>query len=139
MQRQAPLFRLEDIDRVLERVTSLGVPWRGTRFEIYREELQVHASPTRDFIESVRRDDRRKRLTFETGAQIVQLVMAETIWDQLDVQGLKAALKVIFDNGPAVDALADDLPRNTLLELVAAALLSGRFAVAFTELLEDSP
>jgi len=129
--------RPSDVDRILEEVRAVGVEWRGTRFEIYRNELIAHATPTPEFVASFRSDERRQRLTFEAGAQIMQLLMAERVWNLLDSRRLKATLRKIFDSGPAVDAPVDDRPRNTLLELVAAALLSGRFSVQLTAEKED--
>lgn len=133
----APLFSSADIDRVLERVRSLGVEWRGTRFEKYRDELAAQVSSTPAFVESFRGDEQRQRLMFEAGAQLVQVVMAERVFDLLDTRLLAASLRIIFDRGPELDAPSDDRPRNTLLELVVAALLAGRFTPELTKRNED--
>ena len=73
---------------------------------------------------------------FEVGAQISQVVLAATVWRQLDQHLLRSSLKAVFQ-GPALDAPDDDLPRNTLLELVAAAVLAGRFRPQLTTRAED--
>jgi hypothetical protein len=58
------------------------------------------------------------------------------VWDQLEQRLLKQALETVLA-GPALDPPDDDRPRNTLLELVAAANLADRFRVSLTANAED--
>jgi hypothetical protein len=136
VDRPALNLSLAVVDHVLARAASFGVAWRGSRFETYRNEMIAQASPDRAFIESFRRDNARQRLSFEAASQLLQMILAETAWDRLDRARLKAALKIVV-KGPPLDPGDDDLPRNTLAELVAAANFAGRFTVGLTASAED--
>jgi hypothetical protein len=136
MDQTVDTLTVEDVDAVLARVAGLGVDWRTSRFATYREELVAQRAADRAFIEAFRRDEGRQRLSFETGAQLLQLLLAATVWDRLDRHLLKRALETVFA-GAALDPPDDDRPRNTLLELVAAANLADRFQVSLTANAED--
>jgi len=136
LDQTVDILTVEEVDAVLARVGGLGIDWRVSRFATYRDELVAQRAADRAFIEAFRRDEGRQRLSFETGAQLLQLLLAATVWDRLDRQLLKRALETVFA-GPALDPPDDDRPRNTLLELVAAANLADRFQVSLTADAED--
>ena len=136
MPAPVQLLDLQTLDAVLSRVEAMGVPWRGSRFETYRAEVAAHKAPNRAFIEAYRKDEAKQRTSFEASAQILQLLLSETVWERLDPARLKAALRVIME-GPAIDRGSDDRPRNTLAELVAAAHFADRFDVSLTADAED--
>lgn len=129
-------FRLVEIEAVLAGVTDFGVDWRGTRFATYREEFVACARNSSEFIAAFRANEKRRRLTFEMASQFLQLMLAETVWHRLDRALLRRALLTVV-SGPELDPSDDDRPRNTLLELVAAAYLADRFAVSLTASDED--
>jgi hypothetical protein len=129
-------LELHEVDAVLRRVASLGVDWRSTRFATYRDEFMGHQRRDPAFIASFRAEESRQRLTFEAASQLLQLLLAETVWHLLDQRLLKGALEHVMA-GPALDPSDDDRPRNTLLELVAAAHLADRFDVSLTANDED--
>jgi hypothetical protein len=135
-RKEAPLFTLADLDRVLERVEKLGVTWRGSRFEAYRNELAAHRAPTPEFVKAFHEDATKQRLTFEAGMQFTQLIMAERAWDALEAHLVKKTLAAVFE-GPTIDPPSDDRPRNTLLELLAASMLVGHFKTRLTAKAED--
>ena len=136
MDDRVDLLTVEDIDLVLGRVAGLGLDWRGSRFATYRAELLAQRAADRTFIDAFRRDEARQRLSFETGAQLLQLLLAAAAWDRLDQRLLKQALETVL-TGPALDPPDDDRPRNTLLELVVAANLADRFRVSLAANAED--
>jgi hypothetical protein len=99
--------------------------------------VRAHAKRSPEFIRQYEESNEIQRLTFEAGSQLVQVTLAESIWKDLDRARLRAALKIVVD-GPEVSDDPDDRPRNTLLELVAAADLADRgFKVNLTRKKED--
>ena len=136
LEKTSDILTVDVVDRVLARVTGPGLDWRGSRFAAYRDELVAHRTAARDFVEAFRRDEGRQRLLFETGGQLLQLVLASAVWDHLDQRLLNQNLEIVLA-GPALDPTDDDRPRNTLLELVAAANLADRFQVSLTANAED--
>jgi hypothetical protein len=136
MDQTVDILTVEKVDAVLARVASLGLDWRASRFATYRQELVAQRAADRAFLAVFRGDEGRQRLSFEAGAQLLQLLLAATVWDRLDRHLLKRALETVFD-GPPLDPPDDDRPRNTLLELVAAANLADRFQVSLTTNAKD--
>ena len=99
--------------------------------------MREHMNPSREFIRRYRGDEHVRRLTFEAGSQLIQLVLAEVVWDRLDQARLRAALREIVE-GPDLSDHPDDQPRSTLLELVTAADLADHgFIVNLTKSKED--
>jgi hypothetical protein len=127
----------EDIHRVLASIDGAGIDWRPTRFGRYRGIIEQHRMRTDEFVRNYQADESVQKLTFEACAQLAQLVFSEAAWSLLDPGRLRRHLQEIVA-GPELTESDDDKPRNTLLELVTAALLSDRgFDVDITKDRED--
>ncbi len=124
---RGPAELAADVERALTAVDSLGVQWRGTRFERYGETLREAACRAPEPVADV-------QLYLEAMNQGCQLIAAVGLSTAVEQHLLTAKLSEVL----AGDALPPpepehDHPRNTLFELTFASLLAGRgFAVRIT-------
>ncbi|MCG8556788.1 MAG: hypothetical protein MJD61_16100 [Proteobacteria bacterium] len=110
---------------------------RRSRFDEYLRSLENYSEPTAEFVAVYRKQKLLRRAMFEASAQCYQLHLASLLWDEFDAGRLRTALRHILA-GPALDPKSDDKPRDTLLELVAAAVLYDiGFDVGLTDGHED--
>ncbi len=115
-------FNLE-LAHVLDRVTTLGLKWKNTRFDLYKQRWQEAAQLT--YPRTVTRSEFEvERHFFEAASQCQQLVRSASIWDSLERSVLVDKLKKVLNGKelPPVENF-DDEPRNTLLELMTATML----------------
>lgn len=132
-----PTDILSYVPAVIKRIERLGLDWSNSRFGRYAEITASHRTPTRAFLDAYHQDDSLKELTFEAGAQLIQLLMAATVWDNFNTALLKRTAAEVLKGEP-LTADPDDKPRNSLLELVTAALLADQgFGVQLTKERED--
>lgn len=104
-------------------MTALGVKWETTRFALYKQRWEKAAN--RSYPRIIKsKDFDEERLFFEAASQCQQLVRSSQIWADIDCAVLISKLEKVLKGRelPPLDNL-DDEPRNTLLELMTAAML----------------
>lgn len=127
-----------DVGRVaLGRLESLGVAWKGTRFETYLRLLEDAVSRTYPR----RIDWKNGRAEFlaelEAIGQTAQLACALQLRERVERDLLVERLRFVVSGRP-IPTEVDDKPRNTLLELTAGYLLfHGGAGVELTTARED--
>lgn len=120
---------------VLDRFQSFDLDWRGSRFETYLGiidhlvELAERRKTDPDAYREFRENLGRQELLFEGASQMLQLEVASKVWDRLDRRILARKLTKVREGGPIPRARshgedAADEPRDTLVELQAAALMA---------------
>ncbi|WP_437607325.1 hypothetical protein WMF20_41965 [Sorangium sp. So ce834] len=126
-------------ERVLNEVDLLGARWRGTRFDTYLQIMKEAASLTYPRPFPWEDEPEKKRLFFEASSQIQQLVDAADIWRDIDPKVAKEKVIAIMSGQPMPPSgVAEDRPRNTLLEFATATALKRKgFIVDMTSQDED--
>lgn len=126
-----------DVARVtLEHVASLGLSWKGTRFESYFELLKSAAS--RSYPRTIEWHAKKGELVAELEAigQTIQLGCATALRDHVDRHLLVERLHHVLSGRP--EPTEDDKPRNTLLELATGFMLfHGGAGIELTTARED--
>lgn len=120
----------------LDHLASLGVSWKGTRFESYRELLR--AAKARSYPRQIEWHAKKTELVAELEAigQTIQLGCAVALRDHVDRRILADRLRHVLSGRP--EPTEDDKPRNTLLELATGFMLfHGGAQVELTTARED--
>jgi hypothetical protein len=129
--------RFFDVARVaLEHVESLGVSWKGTRFQSYFDLLGAAAS--RSYPRRIEWHEKKSELVAELEAigQTIQLGCATALREHVDRPILVERLRHVMSGRP--EPTDDDKPRNTLLELATGFMLfHGGATVELTTARED--
>lgn len=121
----------------LGRLSSLGVRWKGTRFETYRDLLLEAAARTYPRRIDWRNDRPALLEELEAIGQTIQLGCAVALRSHVDRKLLEERLRFVV-GGRAIPTEDDDKPRNTLLELTTGFLLAhGGAGVDLTSAKED--
>lgn len=118
-----PDFR-DQLHTTFRELERLGVAWKGTRFHTYAKAIE--AADEQQYPRSVNlsRDKEQQRLFWEATSQSQQLINSSTIWRLQDETVIRDKLtKVMKGADFSPRGSADDLSRNTLLELTTATLL----------------
>jgi hypothetical protein len=108
---------LAQLDRCLARVDALGLSWRRTRFERYRNALEEAASAAYPRI--VKLDEpgmrERDRLLREAAIQSEQLMVSSEMWDEQHQEILASTLKLVLNGRdlPPTKTKDGDGPRAT--------------------------
>jgi hypothetical protein len=133
----------------LDRARELGVEWRGSRFDSYLAiidelcQLEERRKTDPEAFVEFHREIGRQELLFEGASQMIQLRLASKVWGRLERAVLSAKLKKIV-GGPlmpvrgADQGEVTDEPRDTLVELLAAAIMAEHgFEPGLTRVDED--
>lgn len=111
--------------RSAERLKALGVRYRGTRFERYVRFLDEATRRSYPRVIDWKRDQQIQILETEAISQCVQLVSALGLSEHVEPELLKTKLTEIVSGHDVVeDEAVDDHPRNILLELTTASMLT---------------
>lgn len=126
-----------EFDLTLGELSRLGVQWASTRFDKYR--IALNEAAGWEFPRPVE-EQNVKDLLHESLIQARQLIGLSSMWCRFDEAILVRKLKQVVQGQllPPLMAHADDLPRNTLLELSTARYLSiCEFEVSITDSAAD--
>jgi hypothetical protein len=132
---------IERTREILAQIKAMGLDWKSPgsdRFVRYLEVLELITNPPPGLFDTVndKTDDTRKLIMIGAN-QVLQLQLAAETFPHLDPDLLKRNLKKILA-GPALPQGNDDEPRDTLLEMVAAAnALDYGFKPSLTAVDED--